>query len=137
MAATDNSVPVGIGVAGKSYVESFFEVDHACHRVHRRRIHPDLTVPINRHEPESRIDGVIHDLQIESVVVSNCIPVSHAGTTQWIDTDSNFALADCLKVDHGGKIAHIRIEVLMEMYVGSFPSNFERHSYNPAQLFGN
>src|SRR5215510_4198828 len=119
MAAADNSVSIGIGVAGKGYVESLLEADHAGHRIHRRRVHPDLAVPIDRHEAEGRINYVVHDLQIESVAFANGIPVSHAGPAQRIHTDANLALADCLKIDHRGKIAHIGIEVLMGTYGGN------------------
>src|SRR5882672_4239391 len=137
MASAYNSVPIGIGVAGKGYVESLLEADHACHRIHRRRIHSDLAVPIDRHEAEGRINGVVHDLQIESVAVANGIPVSHAGATQRIHTDAYLALANCLKIDHRGKIAHIGIEVLMGMYGGSVASTFKRYSRHPAQTVGN
>ena len=34
VAPTYNSVPIGIGVARESYVESFLEIDHPCHSVH-------------------------------------------------------------------------------------------------------
>src|SRR4029450_1437668 len=137
MAAAHDSVPIGIGIAGKGYVESLLEVDHACHRIHRRRVHPDLAVPIDCHEAESTSDDVVHDLQIESVAVANGIPVSHAGAAQRIHADVNLAGADCLQVDHRGKIAHIGIEVLMGMYGGGAPSAFKRYSRHPAQAVGN
>src|SRR5215471_11742100 len=104
MAAAHNSVSIGIGVAGKSDVESLFEADHACHRIYRRRVHPDLAVPIDGHEAEGWIDGVIHDFQIESVAVADGVPVSNARAAQRIDTDANIAFANCLKIDHRGKI---------------------------------
>src|SRR5262245_26797824 len=137
MAAAYDAVTISVRVAGKSYVESVFEIDHSCHRINRRRIHPDLAVPIDRHEAKGRIDGVIHNLQIESVAVTDGIPVSHAGAAQRIDTDANFALADRLKIDHRRQIAYIRIEVRMDINVCSVPSTFKRYSHDPAQVFGN
>src|SRR5215813_6913781 len=137
MAAAHDSVPIGIGIAGEGYVKSLLEADHARHRVYRRRVHADLAVPIHCHKPESRIDVVVHDLQIESVAVANRIPISHAGTTQRIHADVNLALADCLEVDHRGKIAYIGIEILMGMYVGSASSAFKRYSRHSAQVVGN
>src|SRR5512135_1327752 len=116
MAAAYNSVSVGIRVAGKGYVETLLEADHACHRIHRRRVHADLAVPIDGHEAEGGIDGVVHDLQIESIAVANSIPVSHAGAAQRIHTDANLALANDLQIDYRGKITHIGIEVRMGMY---------------------
>src|SRR5512136_558233 len=137
MAAAYNSVPVGIGVAGKGYVETLLQADHACHRIHRRRVHTDLAVPIDRHEAEGRIDGVVHNLQIESVALANRIPVRHAGAAQWIHTDANLGLADNLQIDHRGKIANIGIEVRMGMYGGGAPSAFKRYSRHPAQAVSN
>ena len=69
--------------------------------------------------------------------VANGIPVSHAGAAQRIHADPNFALSDCLQIDHRGKIAHIGIEVLMGMRGGSASSTFKRYSRHPAQPVGN
>ena len=80
---------------------------------------------------------MVHDLQIESVAIANGIPVSHAGAAQRIHADANLALADCLQVDHRGKIAHIGIEVLIGMYGGGAPSTLKRYSRHPAQAVGN
>src|SRR5215831_19998006 len=136
MTAADNSVPIGIGVAGKGYVESLLQTDHGRHRIHGRRIHPNLTVPIDRHKAKSRIDDVVHYLEIESVAIANCVPVSHACASQRIDTNPNLTLADCLKIDDRREIAHIRIEVLMGMNGGSFPRTFKRNSRYSAQAVG-
>src|SRR5215813_9471245 len=137
MAAAHDSVPIGIGIAGEGYVKSLLEADHARHRVYRRRVHADLAVPIHCHKPESRIDVVVHDFQIDSVTVANRIPISHAGTTQRIHADVNLALPDCLEVDHRGKIAYIGIEILMGVYVGSASSALKRYSQHSPQVVGN
>src|SRR5262245_30958325 len=80
---------------------------------------------------------MVHDLQIESVAVANDIPVSHARAAQRIDADVNLALPDCLEVDHRGKIADVRIEILIGMYGGDVPSAFKRYSRHSAQVVGN
>src|SRR5262245_41253174 len=137
MATAYNAVPIGIRVTGESYVESVLQVDHPRHGVQRRRIHSDLTVPIDCHEAEGRIDDVVHYLQVESVVFADSLPVSHAGPTQRIDTEAKFALADCFKIDHRRQIADIRIKVLKGMYIRRFTSAFKRHSLHAAQVFSN
>src|SRR5262249_44099582 len=123
--------------AGEGYVKSPLEADHTCHRVYRRRVHANLAVPIHCHEPEGRIDGMVHDLQIESVAIADGIPVSHARAAQRIHADAHLALADCLQIDHRGKIAHIGIEILMGMYSGGASSAFKRYSQHSAQVVGN
>src|SRR5258705_7231299 len=137
MAAAYNSVPIGVGVARKGHVESLLETDHACHCISRRRVHPDLAVPIDRHEVKRRIDDVVHDLQIESVALGNRIPVSHARAAQWIHTEANFALADYLKIDHRVKIIYIGIEVLIRMYGRSSPGVVKWYSRHPEQAVCN
>src|SRR5262245_57305042 len=137
VAPTYNSVPIGIGVAGKSYVESFLEIDHSCHSVSGRRIHSDLAVPINRHEAEGRIYDLVHNFQVEPIPIADSLPVSHARATQGIYTDANLALTDCLKIDHRREIVDIIVEVLKGMYVGCLPSTFKRYSHHPVQIFGN
>src|SRR5262249_11561519 len=97
----------------------------------------NLAVPIHCHEPEGRIDGMVHDLQIESVAIADGIIVSHARASQWIHSDANLALPDCLQVDHRGKIADVGIEILMGMYVGSASSAFKCYSQHSAQVVGN
>src|SRR5262245_26636049 len=79
---------------------------------------------------------MVHDLQIEFVAIADGIPVSHARTTQRIHADAHLALADCLQVDHRGKIAHIGIEILIGMYVGGASSAFKRYSQYSAQVVG-
>src|SRR5262245_48021630 len=111
MAAAYNSVPIGIGVAGERYVESLLEANHTCHRIHRRRVHADLAVPIDGHEAEGWIDDVVHDLHVESVALADSVPISHAGAAQWIDANANLTLADCLKMSHPGKLGTIGIAV--------------------------
>ena len=96
-----------------------------------------MAVPINRHEAEGGIHGLVHDLQIEPIVVADSIPVSQARATQRIHTDPNFALADCLKINYRREIVDIIVEVLKGMYVGCVPSTFKRYSHHPAQVFGN
>src|SRR5215475_6708548 len=113
MAAAHDSVPVSIRVAGKGDVESLPESDHSRHRIHRRRIHADLTVPVDAHEAEGRIDEVIHDLEVESVAVADGVPVGHAGTAQRIHPDTNLALANRLEIDERLEISHIGLEVGM------------------------
>src|SRR5215831_21213393 len=118
MAAAHDSVPICIGVTGKRDVESLPESDHSRHRIDGRRIHTDLTIPVDAHEAEGRIDEVIHDLETESVAVADGIPVGYAGAAQRIHTDTNLALADGLEIDDRREISHIGLEVRMGMRGG-------------------
>src|SRR5262249_24238124 len=131
MAAAHDSVPICIGVAGKGDVESLPESDHSRHRIHRRSIHADLTIPVDAHEAEGRIDEVIHDLEVESVAVPDGIPVGYAGAAQRIHPDTNLALANGLEIDDRLEISHVGLEVRMGMRGGRPPSPIKRDSHYP------
>ncbi len=58
---------IAVGIVGESDVEPIAELDELRHRMRRRAVHPDPSVTIERHETESGIDGVVHDLDVEPV----------------------------------------------------------------------
>ena len=63
--ARHDAVPVGVGVVGKGDIEFVAHPDQPRHRIGRRAVHPDLAVPIDRHEAKRRIDRVVHDGRVE------------------------------------------------------------------------
>ena len=85
--ARHDAVPVGIGIVGKGNVEFVAHRNQARHRIRRRTIHPDLAVPIRGHETECRIDGIVHDRRIDSVMLDERLPVMNGGAAQRIDSD--------------------------------------------------
>ena len=54
----DNAVPVVVSIAGERKVEAVPHLDQSLHRIGRGWIHPDLTIPIHRHESEGGIDQI-------------------------------------------------------------------------------
>ena len=72
----DDPVPVVVGVARDRDVEAILQTDQPLHRVGRRRIHPDAPVPIHRHEPERRIDGLADDREVQAVALGDRAPSS-------------------------------------------------------------
>ena len=59
--ARDNSVSIMICIAGKSDLEPILEPDQSLHGIRRRRIHPNLAIPVPRHEAKGRIDFIVND----------------------------------------------------------------------------
>ena len=51
---------------------------HGGHGGRARRIHPDLAVPVERHEAPGRVDVRVHDGEVELVAVADRAPVVHA-----------------------------------------------------------
>src|SRR5215469_15865200 len=64
MTVADYSVPIGVGITREGNIEAVFEADHARHRIHRGRVHSDLAVPIDGHEPKGRVDSMIDHFKI-------------------------------------------------------------------------
>ncbi len=57
----DDPVPVGVGVVAEREIESVAQPDETRHRVAGRGVHPDPTVPVDRHEAELRVDDRVRD----------------------------------------------------------------------------
>ena len=71
----DHAVSVGVGVVAQCDVELVAQGDQAGHRMRRRRVHPDLAVPVGGHEPELRVDLVVRDRQVQVVALGDGAPV--------------------------------------------------------------
>src|SRR5258706_265348 len=60
-ARRDDAVAVVVGVAAEGDVIAVLERDQALHREARRRVHADLAVPVDGHEPEGGVDLLADD----------------------------------------------------------------------------
>ncbi len=111
----DDPVPVVVGVAGEGEVEAILQLDQSLHRIRRRRVHADLAVPIDRHEPEGRVDGLVDDGEVQPVAIGDRPPVVDTGAAEGIDAEVDPCAADGVHVDHIGQIGNVGIEVVMPM----------------------
>ena len=92
--------------------------DQPRHRVGRRAVHPDLAVPIDRHEAEGRIDRIADDGRVEAIALDDRLPVAHAGAAQGIDADFDAGGADRLHVDDIAEVGDIGPDVIVAMHAG-------------------
>ena len=106
-------MPVVVGVAGEGDVEAILETDQALHGVGRGRIHANLTVPIDRHEPEGRIDDFVHDREIQTIALGNRAPIVNAGATQRIHAHADVGAANRIHIEHIAEIVDICIEKIV------------------------
>ncbi len=83
----DDTVAVIIGIVAKRQVKFVLIGQQARHGRFGRAVHAHHAVFIQMHKAERLINGVIHQGQIEFVVLSNALPVSDAGTAKRIDAD--------------------------------------------------
>src|SRR5882672_10808880 len=96
----NDAVPVVVRVAVESHVKLFFESDQAAHRIRRRWVHADAAIPIERHEPESRVDRLVHDGEVEAIALGNGMPVMDAGAAQGVDTELEPGVPDRVQIEH-------------------------------------
>ncbi len=112
-------MPVGIRVvAGEDVVVGALR-DEGGHRRRRRRIHADLLVPVQRHEPPGRVDVGVHDGQVQAVVLADQSPVLDGGPAERVSTDPHPGALDRLDVDDAAEVAHVPVtEVVLPERVG-------------------
>ena len=109
----NDAVAVVIGVAGEGDVEMILVEQQSLHGVLRRRVHPDLPIPIQAHEAECRVDCIADDGKVEAVALGDGGPVVHPCATQRVDTDADVGVTDHSHVEHAVEVAHIRVQEIV------------------------
>ena len=104
----DDAVPVGVGVVAGRDVVVVLAADQARHRGRRRAVHPDLLVPVERHEPPRRVDERVHDRQLETVPLTDRAPVVDRRAAERVGSDPHARLADRLDVDDRRQVVDVR-----------------------------
>ena len=116
--ASDNPVPVMIGIASEGDVEAILEANQTLHGVGRGRVHANPAVPVNAHEAEGRIDGFVHHRQIQTIALGNRAPIMHPGATQRIHAQTDVRAANRLHVEHVAEIADVGVEIVVAVRRG-------------------
>ena len=127
--ARDDAVPIGVGVASKGDIEAILEADQALHCVGRGRIHANPTVPIDRHEPERRIDDIVHNREIQTIALGNRAPIVNFRRHQRIHAHTDIRAPNRIHIEHAAEIAHVSVEKVMPMGGGGALGAFERDSF--------
>src|ERR1051325_6135590 len=107
------AVPVGIRIVAKSDVKAVLQRHQAGHCIWTRTIHPDLPVVIHCHEAESRIYFAIDNINLESVLRGDWIPVVERSAAQRIAADRERGSAQTVHVDHHTEVAYIWRDIVM------------------------
>ena len=100
------------------------------HRIGRGWVHADLAVPIHRHKTEGRIDGLVHDREVQPVALGNRSPVVDPGAAQRIDSHADLRAANGIHVDHIGEISNVSIEIVVPVRGGSAKRFLERDPFH-------
>ena len=112
-------------VTGDGDVEAILQADQTLHGVGRGWVHADLAVPINRHETESWIDGLVDDGEVQPVAIGNAAPIMDPCATEWIHSQTDLRVANCLHVDHFIEITDVGSEEVVPVRRGGAQSLLE------------
>src|SRR4029453_2459634 len=120
--AGDDAVAVGVGVVGEGDVEAGAQADQPGDGVAGGRVHADLAVPVDAHEPEGRVDGLVDHLQVQPVAVGDGVPVVDRGPAQGVDPQAQPGPADGVGVDGGRQVPDVGVDVVVATHaVGGAP----------------
>ena len=88
-------------------------LEHRRHGRGARRIHPDLAVPVERHERPGRVHALVDHREVEAVVVADRLPVVHGCPAERVRADADARLADRVDVDDVREVLDVvRAEVV-------------------------
>ncbi len=124
---------VMIGIASKGDVESILDAKQPLHRIDGGRVHPDLAIPIHRHEAKRGVDLIADDRQVQTITLGNSSPVMHAGTPQWVNAHVNTGAANRLHVNDAAQIIDIGAKKIMPVGGIRMQRLFQRDSDNTIQ----
>src|SRR5690606_15787097 len=106
----DDAVAVGVGVVAGGDVEAVALPDEGRHGVRGGAVHPDLPVPVQRHEAPGGVGQRIDDRQVEAVLLGDPAPVGHRRAAERVGPDPDSGRADRVQVQHLGQVGHVAAE---------------------------
>ena len=90
----DEAVTVRVGVVARGDVMGGALRDEVGHRRGGGAVHPDLAVPVQRHEPPRRVDERVDDGEVEPVALTDRTPVVDRGPAERVGADADAGVAD-------------------------------------------
>lgn len=126
----DDAVPVVVGITGEGQIKAVLHADQSLHRIGRGGVHADLPIPIHRHEPKGRIDGLVDHREVQPVALSNRLPVVDPGATERIHPQAELRAANGIHVDYMGEIRNVRIEIVVPVRRRGAQRFLERHPFH-------
>ena len=129
----DDAVPVGVGVVAGRDVEVVLARDQRRHRRRRRAVHPDLAVPVERHEPEGLVDQRVHHGQVEAVARADLAPVRDRRAAERVGADAHAGRPDRVEVDDLRQRADVAVEEVVACRPARAPARTGCAARRPAR----
>ncbi len=124
------SLPVAMSY-GVAAVGPTHPVDQRGHRVRGGAVHPDLAVPVERHEPPGRVDQRVDDGQVEAGAARRSRPSSRPTRRRAGRRRSDAGLPDRVEVEHVGQVVDVGRQEVVGPSRGPGPG--ERHPLHASQ----
>ena len=132
----DNPVTVVIRVIGKCQIELIAQRQQARHRTFRGAVHADGAVFIEVHKAEGLVHLVVHNGQIELVVLANALPVFDTGPAQRIDAQRQARFLDRRHVDDVRQAFNERLHQILLFDVAGSQRRVQRNAFHTLQASG-
>src|SRR6476646_8449620 len=127
-------MPVVVCIVAEGDIEAILEGNEVRHRIGRRTVHTNLPVPIERHEPEGRIDVGIDDLNVQTIPFCQWLPVGHTGPAERIDAELQLSRLNHVYIDDLREITKVGAEVIMPVSRARTTSLIVRHTLHALQV---
>ena len=135
--ARHDAMPVRVRVVGEGDAVLVLEADQPRHRIGTRAVHANLSVVIDRHEGERRIDDRVHDHDVEPVDGVDRLPVGHGRATQGVHAQPEAGAADGIHIDDVPQVVDVGQDEVLLVRGGRLDGRRERHALDvgigPAQ----
>ena len=106
-------VPVGVRVVREREPIAVLQRNEPRHRVRARAVHPDLTIVIDRHEAEGRVDARVHDVDVEPIARVDRLPIADRRAAERIDAEREPGRADRAHVDDVREVVDVRADEVL------------------------
>ena len=129
-------MPVVVGIACPGDVEAVLQCDQTLHRIGRRAVHADLSVPVDGHEAKRGVHLVADHRERHLVALGDHAPVVHAGASQGIDSEVDLGAAEDLQVHDVRQVTDVGAHVVMAVRRGRAQCLREGHPLHACEAVG-
>ena len=130
---SDDTVTVVIRVVRKRQIEFITQRQQARHRALGGAVHADRSVFVQVHKTEGLIDVIVHDGQIQLVVLGNAFPVFNTGAAQWIHAQLQTGFLDSGHIDDIRQPFHERLHQILLFHVAGGHGFIQRDAFHTVQ----
>ena len=129
----DDTVTVVVRVVGKRQIELVAQRQQASHCAFGGAVHTDRAVFVQVHKAEGLIDVIVHDGQIQLVVLGNALPVFNTGAAKRIHAQLQTGFLNSGHIDNIRQPFHERLHQILLFHVAGGHGFIQRDTLHAVQ----